>query len=277
MNLFETASYSWNLNRNKSMASQILQTIGATISYVFFCRSINLKEVETLISNNPAYKQCYFYKSLKNRKINISTTTLVIPKQYENHKRIAIDGNVNIIKGQFIDALRGDGADEYYEYDRCVFYVNPPDSVVFNILSDDVVLCELPTFISGEKNITNNYRYDDYNSVVITVKCTLYEEDTTLMKIAKNAGKSYLVVITNINDLLTHHHKNNHVDITDKTIRDEIINNHYQKITAELTELDLMPSNGKILQISGEEPRSFDFKEVLTLIKSQDFSGIDFK
>lgn len=269
MNPMEAASYSWNLNKNKSMASRILHTIGASVSGVFSCYKINIQEIESLVRENSSYKQSYFYRSLKRRNVaidvSITTPKLVIPKGYEKHQRVAIDGGIGSGKSHFINALKGKSFDD--------------DTLTskFYELNDNIVLCEQAHSKSSEGYYNEPQRYDDYDSVVITIKCpNISELDRDFMQIAKDSGKPYLVVMTNINRLLDHHDKHHPVSKEDKPMRDKkLIERQCNTIKNELKKQKLMPSNGKILVVDNEHSSDFDFKEASNLIISKDFNVND--
>ncbi|MCK5892870.1 MAG: GTPase domain-containing protein [Endozoicomonadaceae bacterium] len=278
MNPFEVASYSWNLNASKPVLSRIFQTIGATISSAFRGHTIDVVDVHNLIKKNPAYTQCYFYKSLTNRgiKTNLTTATatLVRPEGYENHKLVAIDGRQHSGKSGFINELRNkndDDDDAAFVHDG--FGTRPPCSSSASLykLNEEVALCELPKYTIVGSEIDEPHRYDDYDFVVImTQGLSITDADTSLMKTAQNAGKPYIVVMTYTQHQLdspSRHQK-------DKTAHDEIIDkNYHSRAEDHLKELDLTPSNGKVLIINNDKHNDFDFQEVSKLIASQNFNG----
>ncbi|MCK5894741.1 MAG: GTPase domain-containing protein [Endozoicomonadaceae bacterium] len=279
MNFLETASYSWNLNRDKTIVSRVFRTIGTTIYNTFFGHNISIKEIELLIKGNPEYYvECYFYKSLKKRRIEIdiskTTPNIVMPTEYKNHKRVAVDGLIFSGKSHFITALKGQnfgkGNNPYRELrdrQRC-------DSTQFYEFRENIVLCELHKRTIVECHINEPKRYDDYDFIIFTITCVEVSDiDVELMQIARNSCKPYLVVLTHIDQWIEDYDKHN---TRDKTMEDKIIIDNYCKpITEQFKQLNIMPNNGKILTVDNGHSSKFDFKEASDLIKSQDFYGND--
>ena len=275
MNLFEAASYSWNLNSNKGIVSRILLTAGASVSGLFSCYSINTEEVESLIREHPEYRECYFYTSLNKRGVKIDfftlTSKLVIPEEYENHRKVVIDGSNYVGKNTFINALMGNKSSDAAPLGKDK---QPITSTKFYGVDDNVVLCRVPKFADLEGKIREWKRYDDYDAVVFMIDATLSTSVCELIKIAKDAGKPYLVIVSMfdryIDDFIYDYSTSDmSIDEISRIRKDRI----FDKLTISLQKEDLMPGNKKLLLVSGRFVDKFDFKEASDLIKSNNFNG----
>ncbi|MCK5895119.1 MAG: hypothetical protein KAG53_12145 [Endozoicomonadaceae bacterium] len=277
MNFLETASYNWNLNESKWVASRVLLTVSAIVSNLLYRYSINIKEVDSIIRKNPEFRQCYFYKSLKKRGIKIDlftpTPKLIIPQEYEKYKRVAIDGAYCSRKNELINGLMGKNNSDVDA--TLVDNHGNVNGTKFYAFYNNVALCEMPRlsrYVEGQ--IREYERYDDYDSVVIIIRAScLAEDDVQLIKIAENAGKPYIIIKSNMCSEIVDRRKHitNKMDHlpSDSDIKDMVFN----EFSNDLKTCGVTHINEKFFMVDSSDTNIFDFKKVSDLIKSQNFNN----
>ncbi|MCK5892874.1 MAG: hypothetical protein KAG53_00375 [Endozoicomonadaceae bacterium] len=203
----EAASYSLAVNSERNKISRTILAMGAAVTSLLYRYQINKEEVIKLIVSDPdKYNNCRFAISLKKRMIikseclraqlgkKVEEKVEVVEedeeklsdnlRKYENHFKIAIETCKVFGRSTVINKMRNP--------------TNPSEgkpevNTDFYELSDSVVLCELPKYVS--KKHLSTTRFDKFDAVIVLIDQGAVDESTReLANMARNSSKPCVIV-----------------------------------------------------------------------------------
>lgn len=308
VNPAEAANYSWALNVKKNICVKCFLAVGAFFGSLVFYYKIKIVDIEKLMrSDFEKYVNSFFVRSLEKRGIAIIEPLKIklkeegsrkkeynekckrekckrraelmevekknLPKnlqKYENYFKVAVDGIRRCGKSTFINEMIGVGyshADAApVQYDSKKEFAGRTD---FFKLNESIVLCELPEYVQKEHFSEKNPRFDNFDVVIILVSALDIKEVESLVRIAKESKKPYLIVMNQADSMVD----NYRMDTGKYKIEGEVVVAEKHNVMLNNLKLnynDIMPSNGKPL-IIGRSIDKYDFREIDQLIRNKSF------